>query len=197
MKIFRAFAALSICVATISTAQAAPISYAGTLNSGVTSFGDVPFESFRTPGSWDYWLFAGNAGDVISITANRTSDQMDPGVILYAGVGADSAGLGFFNPGNSTDGLLTFLALNDDDGSDVPPGPFFNSLISNFSLTSTGLFTIAVFDVLGAATGPWTYGVTVSGATGTMGTIPEPTTFALAGLALAGLMLGNRRKQAG
>ena len=196
MKLAPSYLALSICVAAISTAQAAPIVYEGNLISGVTSFGDVPLNSFRDAGSWDYWLFAGNVGDVITITVDRTSNQMDPGVNFYAGVGADSAGLAF-GAGNSTDGFLTFLAADDDGGSNVPPGPFRNSLISNFSLTSTGLFTIAVSDVLGAGTGPWTYGVTVRGATGTIGTIPEPTTFALAGLALAGLMLGTRRKQAG
>lgn len=193
MTLTKALSALTLAVSAMGLAQAAPIVYSGMLTSGVTGTGDVPHNSYSSSANWDYWSFAGNAGDVITITVNRTSDQMDPGVNLYAGTGVDSAGLSFGSSSSSIDGFLTFLAYDDDSGSSTPSGPFRNSLISNFTLTSSGMFTIAVFDVLGNNTGPWTYGVTVLGATGT---IPEPGSFALAGLALAGLMLGSRKKQA-
>lgn len=192
MKLNLILGGLLLSAGMVGSSFAAAITYQGNLASGVTATGDVPHNSYANAANWDYWLFAGNAGDVITITVNRTSGQMDPGVNLYSGQGADSAGLGF-SVGNSADGLLALLAHDDDSGSNTPAGPFANALINNFTLTSTGLFTVAVFDVLGNGQGPWTYGVTVRGATGT---IPEPGSFALAGLALGGLMLGARKKQA-
>jgi PEP-CTERM motif len=175
-------------------AQAAPIVYQGTVTNGVTVYGDVPQGSISNPAQWDFWRFSGNAGDVVTITLNRTSNQMDPSVILYAGIGGDTAGLDFGNS-NSTDGLLTFLAADDDSGSNVPAGPWFNALILDFVLPTTGDFTIGASDFASASAGPWTYALTVTGI-GASSAVPEPGSLVLLGLGLVGLVAARKRKQA-
>ena len=174
-------------------AQAVPIIYEGSLTSGVTVNGDVPQNSYSDSSTWDFWSFSGVAGDVVTIILDRTSDQMDPGVELFFGLGGDTAGLTAFGNNPPNDGLLTYLTSDDDGGSDTPPGPFSNSLISGFTLASTGTYTIAAYDVLGASTGPWTYALTARGFTGS---VPEPVSIALFGLGLAGIGFARKKKSA-
>lgn len=173
-----------------NTAQAAPIAYEGALTSGVTVYGDVPLNSYGNSAQWDFWSFFGTAGNVLTITLDRTSGSMDPGVALYSGIGGDTAGM--ILGGNPSDNLMTYLIFDDDSGSDVPEGPFRNSLISGYALTATGYYTIAAFDVLGTSTGPWQYGLTVTGFSGN--NVPEPASVALLGLGLAGIGFMRRRK---
>jgi hypothetical protein len=73
----------------------------------------------------------------------------------------------------------------DDDNHGIPHGvggPYADPWMSNYSLPYTGLYTLAVYDVLGASTGPWVYEIHVTGVQGS--TIPEPTTMLLLGCGL-------------
>ena len=173
-------------------ANADPIVYEGTLTSGVTSSGDVPLNSIFDASAWDYWSIFGTAGDIVTIVLDRTSNQMDPGVELFLGLGGDSDGLTAFGGSGPLDGLLTYLASDDDGGSDIPAGPFWNSLIFEFGLSTTGWHTIAAYDFLGDSEGPWTYDLTASGFTSA---VPEPGTLALLGFGLFGMGLTRRRKK--
>ena len=187
-RMFSLTGALLVMLAFCATAGAAPLVYEGIVLNGVTAYGDVPLNSYSDAAQWDFWYFLGSAGDVVTITCDRTSDQMDPGVNLYQGFGTTTDGLAW-GTGN---GELTFLEADDDGGSDVPPGPFYNSLIADFVLPGTGYYTLGVSDVLGAGTGPWTYGLTVRGSGYPEHDVPEPTTLVMLALAGAGLALRKR-----
>ena len=99
------------------------VDYEGTLTSGVPVSGEIPgntcvagfggvgcatFED--DPSLWDFWSIYGTAGDVVTISLERTSAGLDPWVSLYAGLGDDDSGLSLFAPrADSDDGLLIFL----------------------------------------------------------------------------------------
>ena len=162
-----------------------PIVYEGTLSYGVTEYGQVPYMSYTDPALWDYWRFYGGAGQVVTITLNRTDNAMDPLCQLYLGQGGDTDGLDVgWNGGGGTP-QLTFLTYDDDGGSDIPPGPWYNSLISNYVLPATGWYTVTAADFAGNSPGPQSYALTV---------VPEPATLCLLAFGGLGVLIRRRRR---
>jgi len=181
-----ALVVLLFVAAANERALSVPIDYEGIITYNVTEYGQVPYRCYVDPAQWDYWAFYGHAGTVVSVTLDRTDNAMDPFVQLYLGYGGDTFGLApGWNGGGGTD-HLTFLTYNDDGGSDTPPGPWYNSLISDYELPATGWYTVTAGDCLGYSPGPQSYALTVTG-------LPEPATIVLLGF--GGLCLIKTRKR--
>jgi hypothetical protein len=157
----------------VGIATATPLTFSGTLYDGITVYG-------TTLDGYDWWKFEGTTGDVVDITLNRTANQSDGSGTLDPFVSL------FFGTDTST---YTYLTFDDDSGSDTPPGPYWNSLISNYNLPSTGTYSVQALASIGE--GP--YALTLTGSGGAP--IPEPATMLLLGTGLAGVAGAARRKK--
>lgn len=172
MKLWTAL--LGMFALTVGVAKADPILYDGSLDDHALHFGSIadPFES----GS-DWWLFSGHAGDIITLTANRLSADLDPAFYVYFGIQTDTSTL----PG--------FIAFGDDEIPELPgfEGPFADPQLSGFILPFTGFYTVAVWDFLSGSAGPHAYQIQLRGNVA----VPEPITMAWLGLLL--LLVSLRR----
>ncbi len=188
-------AAAALFAGAVSVSYAVPVVYSGILTNGVPATGNVPSNSFSNSALWDYYRINGTTGNIVTITLDRANGDSDPGVALFFGLGIDSAGATVEPGQSSTDGSLQFLTSDDDSGTNTPPGPFNNALISGFVLPSTGTYTIAAYDISGTVITGLDYTLTVNGfTTGPAAVVPEPASLALLGLGLAGLALRRRRQ---
>src|SRR4051794_31314926 len=120
-------AALTLLAASI--AQSVPIRYEGaiappatTVTGSVGGFGYVR----QVASDVDFWSFAGNAGDTVSIQGLRVDAALDPTLDLYFGI--TTADDSLFRTGQAWGGLQ-FLATSDDV-IDPPAGPFGDPFLS-------------------------------------------------------------------
>lgn len=100
------------------------------------------------PELWDYYYFNGEAGDIITIYAPRTSPDMDPMISLYFGTATTSEGIDPYYGGAE----MTFLIYGDDEVADVFESCYADPQIANYQLPYTGTYTLAVFDAAGCGT---------------------------------------------
>ena len=165
-----------------------PITYLGSLANGSTTAGTSATANIGSPGLWDYWSFFAVAGDVPLIDVHRTTSAMDPAFTVFFGTTTDSAGL---SSGASTQAGMTFIAFRDDNNG-IPHGVgglFSDPRLSGLALPSSGQYTLAVYDFIGAGGGPATYEIHISGIT------PEPSSLLMFGMGALGLAVCHWRRK--
>lgn len=176
MKKVSALLALCVVLLFVPLANVFAFTYTPIFN-GNTLYGSID-SSFER----DNYSFIGNTGDLADIFLFRTDNTgqnygtLDPVVELWYGT--------------------TYLAMNDDSGGDSPvPGPWYNSLISNYQLPYDGEYTIVA---RGYSTSTGTYGLNLNGSgwqeQSGPNVVPEPATLSLIGLGLLGLFTRNKVK---
>lgn len=133
----------------------APIAYNGELCPGVVNSGVAPVRNGFLSGfaAGDFWYFSALAGDVITIDVDRVNCEMDPIMLLYYGFGDDTS--------------LVEVAASDDEDLPCEPACFawYDPLLIDFALPSTGVYTVVVFDFFSGAcvSGPLAYDIVVTG----------------------------------
>ena len=123
---------------------------------------NVPNNSINNAALWGYFEGCCEAGTAVSVATYRLTSDMDPAAQACEGdhCGGSTAGWAGI-------GICPTAALGSgDDNNGIPcgVGGDFADPIVNFSCPSSGLFTYATYDFLGAGANP-TYEVHASGVT--------------------------------
>jgi hypothetical protein len=179
---------MSAALATITSvsAQAAPITYEGTLTFDVPVTGSVTGTGWETETATgvDFWRFNGIAGLAVSILGTRLNPNLDPVFTLYFGTTTADASQ-FIHDADW--GGLRYLHIADDEVP-VAAGPGGDPLLANYMLPFTGAYTIAIGGFNSIGEGPYSYRL--------LAIVPEPESavLVLAGLAAFGWLYRRRRR---
>lgn len=167
---------------------AVPITYTATLYDGVPVIGSIsqPNGQPSNPVGAVYYSFYANVGASVTVTGARLSGPYDMAFWVYSGLYSDTSA---FGAGFSTS-HPNYIAVGDDQLPPNIPGPFGDPRVF-FSAPTTGFYTVAVTNFASSGTPPYDFRLTATGISSAE--IPEPGTWALIGLGLAGLAVLRRR----
>ena len=158
-------------------AEAVPITYLGTLQSGVPVTDTVPDGGPSNPLLADYWQFTLAQDAQVTITGHRLEADLDPAFYLFRGTFADTDVFG------GDLGTISSLAFGDDNISELPglDGPFSDPFVS--IQLPAGTYTVAFVSFANSGSGPWAYCLELNGPATCNGTsVPAPASLLLLGL---------------
>lgn len=185
MKLKTLLAIVALALLGSAGVRAAPVVYDGTLGLGVPVAGSTTgFSYFLDEGAnINFWEIALTKGEVISISATRLNQNLNPAFDFYSGI--TTADTSAFVDGTSWGGM-TLLASAIDD---VPPpspgtGPGGDPFLYHFVVPTTGLYTVAVGGFLSSDDGFYPYRLQA---------IPTPATVPLLLIGLLGLIWTRRQ----
>ena len=174
-------------------AAADPITYEGTLTSGVTQAGELPDGTFNDARDANYYRFWATAGDNVVVVVERVDSAMDPLERIYSGLYGSTTDPLLAGADNVFDNTATFVIAADDE---IPnPGPFGDPRAA-FTAPVTGWYTVAVNEWASDPVpndGDYDYQITVRGNTGNP--VPEPTMLALLACGACGVVVSRRRRR--
>jgi len=187
----RNFVAGTVLTAATVVAAAAPIAYEGVLVPALPVTGSVGGFSYflETGSSVDFWRFAGVAGQTVTFDVGRLNGNLDPALSLYSGTTSADASL--FRSGTNWGGLTFIGSLDDEHPPALMPGPGGDPF-GSFVLPASGNYTVAIGGFESTDAGSYPYRLTMTTA---VAAVPEPTTWAMLAIGLAGVGYLRRRKQ--
>jgi hypothetical protein len=192
MKLRTLLVAMSAVAAGLTVANAAPIVYKGTLVSGTPANGNVGgFSWFLNEGTAvDFWQFSATAGTTVTLEVDRLNGNLDPALSFYRG--STSADTSSFVAGASFGGLTFIGNLDDEHPPFVGPTGFTGDPFGTFAISTTGVYTVAVGGSDSTDGGVYPYRITMTASP--IAAVPEPSTYLLMAMGLAGAGWLRRRK---
>jgi len=190
MNIRNILAGAAFTAATV-VASAAPVAYEGVLVPSVPVTGSVGGFSYflETGASVDFWRFAGVAGQTVTFDVARLNGNLDPAMSFYSGT--TTADTSLFRSSADWGGLTFLGSLDDEHPPALSPGPDGDPF-GSFVLPGTGNYTVAIGGSDSTDAGSYPYRLTMTSA---VAAVPEPSTWAMFTIGVAGLGYLRRRRR--
>ena len=168
-------------------AEAVPIVYLGTLQSGVPVSDTVPNGGPSNPDLADYWQFTLDQAAQVTITGHRRQADLDPAFFVFRGTFADTSSFGgdLFGP-------ISALVFADDN---IPEPSGLEGPFSDPQATlqlPAGTYTVAFVSFDNNGPGPFAYCLELNGPASCNGQVPLPAPLLLVGLGVG--MIGMVRR---
>lgn len=186
MRLGTAVMALAMVTGGLSRIEAAAISYTS-LTAEVLVSDTIGADSLGVPDDWDFYSFTPTKSQLYKITVRREESDLDPIFAVWEGTELDTSDYEeMFDDTLTTP--FSLLGVADDTLPPAVPGPFGDpQLIVFLNAGQTYAIAVAEHDS-DASTGSLAYNIVVNA-------VPEPTSLTLAGVALAGVVLGASRRR--